>query len=71
MYLQRIIDAVRELNIRHEYCSTGPVVSASAGYVTYRGTEIDAVDSIYKAADDALYCAKHEGRNRVVRYNAG
>ncbi len=40
-------------------------VTASFGAAVYTGNPLDTIDLFIKRADDALYQAKHEGRNRV------
>jgi diguanylate cyclase (GGDEF)-like protein len=40
-------------------------ITASFGIVTLRLELEDSVDSLIGRADEALYKAKHEGRNRV------
>lgn len=40
-------------------------ISVSIGVAEF-GKDGEAVDQVIKAADDRLYRAKHEGRNRVV-----
>lgn len=40
-------------------------ITASFGTASYTGDPLDTVDLFIKRADDALYRAKHEGRNRV------
>jgi diguanylate cyclase (GGDEF)-like protein len=57
---ERIRDAFENISR-----STTPIaLSASFGVVQLRIGEDE--DSLIRRADDALYCAKHEGRNRVV-----
>jgi two-component system cell cycle response regulator len=43
------------------------VATASIGVAGYPTQKIDTVESLIDAADQALYRAKHEGRNRVAR----
>lgn len=40
-------------------------VTISAGVATYPSPQIDSVDSLFRQADEALYRAKQNGRNRV------
>ena len=47
-----------------EEAATEVPVTASAGVATYPYDGIDA-HGLLNAADQALYAAKHEGRNRV------
>lgn len=44
---------------------SGIEVTASVGLATLNGSS-DTVDVLYKRADNALYAAKREGRNRVI-----
>jgi diguanylate cyclase (GGDEF)-like protein len=41
------------------------VVTVSIGVATFPAALIDSVDALFRQADDALYRAKHNGRNRV------
>ncbi len=41
------------------------VVTVSMGIAVFPSALIDGVDSLFRQADDALYQAKHKGRNRV------
>lgn len=61
--------AVEAMNIQHANSKAGPRVTVSLGVATiipYPGA--DPCDLI-SMADKALYRAKQEGRNRVLRYN--
>ena len=40
-------------------------ITASFGAAVFNGNPLDTMDMFIKRADDALYRAKHEGRNRV------
>jgi two-component system cell cycle response regulator len=44
----------------------GPLsITASVGVAVYPGEGIDTVEDLFARADDALYRAKAQGRNRV------
>ncbi|HJV66820.1 MAG TPA: diguanylate cyclase [Geomonas sp.] len=40
-------------------------VTISAGVATYPSSQVDSIDSLFRQADEALYRAKQNGRNRV------
>jgi diguanylate cyclase (GGDEF)-like protein len=44
-------------------------VTISIGVATLQAHTFDNVASLLKAADDALYQAKHQGRNRICANN--
>ncbi len=65
---ERLRAAVMERGIAHDASQVADVVTASVGVATEmpgRGREPTA---LLKKADDALYRAKREGRNRVAAY---
>jgi diguanylate cyclase (GGDEF)-like protein len=46
-------------------------LTISLGVSSYPGRDIDSVESLIKAADDALYRAKEKGRNRIEVMTGG
>lgn len=62
--------AVAALALRHEHSDVASVVTISAGVCTLTPSDGYRQDQLTEWADDALYQAKEEGRNRVVVYAA-
>lgn len=63
-----IKEAVEALSIEHRYSKVAPIITISVG-VAFRGLSCDHTkESLLKKADEALYEAKAQGRNRVVAY---
>lgn len=60
---QRICTAITALQLEHPDSPTG-VVTISVGVSTYDGSPQYSSVSLVRAADEALYRAKHSGRNR-------
>ena len=58
--------AVEALGIRHESSRVAPVVTVSVGGATIRPCDANGPQDLVEAADDALYRAKRQGRNRSV-----
>ncbi|HEX9860957.1 MAG TPA: GGDEF domain-containing protein, partial [Nitrospirota bacterium] len=61
---ERIRDAVESMETI--YAGNVIKVTVSIGVASYPDGDIRSEDELVKAADDALYRAKDEGRNRVV-----
>jgi diguanylate cyclase (GGDEF)-like protein len=62
----RIVAAVAALAIPHAGSSTGGTVSISVGAATHHPAAGASYNTVAKLADNALYAAKHQGRNRCV-----
>jgi diguanylate cyclase (GGDEF)-like protein len=62
---ERLCESVEELNIRHEYSGAAKVVTISIGISSVVPRANANQEKLIKLADEALYRAKSEGRNRV------
>jgi diguanylate cyclase (GGDEF)-like protein len=63
---QKICERVLELNIKHSASSVSDYVTISAGVVSCLIKPTYNEEHIISKADEMLYKAKHEGRNRFV-----
>lgn len=61
---EKLRQAIESENIQHEGSKVAGCVTLSVGLAAYTG-QFHSEDEILKAADDALYRAKENGRNRV------
>jgi diguanylate cyclase (GGDEF)-like protein len=61
-----LLTAVRELRIPHASSQTQPYVTVSVGVVSVDAYRMPTHDAAVALADQALYAAKHQGRDRVV-----
>ncbi|HBW57994.1 MAG TPA: diguanylate cyclase, partial [Oscillatoriales bacterium UBA8482] len=62
----KIQTAIRELNIPHSQSKVSEFVTLSLGISSLIPTEKNSSQLLIKLADDALYEAKQQGRNRIV-----
>ena len=60
--------AVEQLDIVHETSKVSKCVTVSAGYTTFLPGHDLTAENVISCADEALYRAKHEGRNRINGY---
>jgi diguanylate cyclase (GGDEF)-like protein len=63
---ERLRKVLAELQLHHGAPSAGPLVTLSIGIATEIPTEDVCPDWLLTQADQALYAAKHSGRNCVV-----
>jgi len=60
---------LNKLNIPHETAVKDKVVTVSAGFVNQIASRDKSIDEFIRKADEALYLAKAEGRNKWVMYS--
>ena len=63
---ERIVRDVAALAIPHAGSSVGGTVSISVGAATHQAAAAASYSTVAKLADNALYAAKNQGRNRCV-----
>jgi diguanylate cyclase (GGDEF)-like protein len=63
---ERLLNVVAGLRLPHGAAGVGPIVTLSIGIATLVPNEDVGSDWLLGQADQALYAAKHSGRNRVV-----
>jgi len=61
---EKLKQAIIDKKIKHEGSTVAPYVTLSLGLSTYTG-QVEQPEKLLKEADDALYRAKENGRNRV------
>ena len=66
-----LLSAVRDLRIPHASSLTQPYVTVSIGVVSVDAYRMSSHDAAVALADEALYAAKHEGRDRYVVVEPG
>jgi len=66
--VEKIFEAIRLLNLPHLASPTSQVVTISAGINVMIPTPRLSLSSLIQQADEALYKAKHNGRNQFILY---
>lgn len=67
-YLETVYGRIRECNIEHKNSPNSNRVTVSAGYC-YGVLRDLSIKTVVEKADEALYRAKEDGRNRYYSYN--
>jgi diguanylate cyclase (GGDEF)-like protein len=67
---QRVIDAVRSLAILHPASSVSPHITISVGVAVMVPNAGETAQLIVRHADQALYRAKADGRDRLSQFLA-
>lgn len=62
---ERMRKRVEDMKIMLPNSSQSVQITASFGVASFRIGSEETVDSLIKRVDEAMYTAKHEGRNRV------
>ena len=68
-YLQgncNIVKEIENLHIEHKYNDVSNYVTISAGLIILPSEKIKDSKQLYQYADEALYNAKNQGRNKLV-----
>jgi diguanylate cyclase (GGDEF)-like protein len=66
--LKRLLDAIHALSGRMPGARSEIEVSASVGYETFDGTDLDSSDTLRRHAEESLRVAKQSGGNRGVYF---
>ncbi|MFT5675277.1 MAG: diguanylate cyclase (GGDEF)-like protein, partial [Paraglaciecola sp.] len=66
---ERVMVKIAEMKIPHGHSKTSPYITFSVGIATSSSERILSPDELIKNADKALYAAKNNGRNRIIRYS--
>lgn len=66
LFAQKIRKNIMALEIKHEKNGNEGILTASFGLVTLRDFDLTTMDDIFQRADEYLYCAKDEGRNKII-----
>jgi diguanylate cyclase (GGDEF)-like protein len=70
-HAERLREAVLALQIPHDDSTTGDYLTVSVGVAVNWPGGARSLDGLVQMADEALYRAKHNGRNRVVPMESG
>ena len=65
-FANKIRQNIENLHIKHEKNSASAYITMSMGLVSLNAKDIYSADKMYKMADDFLYNAKENGRNKVI-----
>lgn len=69
-YANKLVSKVASLGIEHRASDTSNVVTISIGAAIMQPDTSNQPDQLVRAADDALYESKEQGRNRATMYRS-
>ncbi len=69
-YSNKLVKKVSDLGIEHKASGTSDVVTISIGAAVMQPDASNEPDQLVRAADDALYESKEQGRNRATMYQS-
>lgn len=64
LWIEEICTLIEALKIKHSKSKVSTYITTSVGIATVCHDSNCDIDKLYSLADKALYCAKHNGRNR-------
>jgi diguanylate cyclase (GGDEF)-like protein len=70
-FADRVRVAIEQMQIEHLFSSVAKHITASFGLVTLPANLKLTMDDFYRQADEALYQAKKQGRNKVIQLQHG
>ena len=68
-FMNGIINGIESLKIEHKKSEVSEYLTISAGLIVLKADQIRDSKHLYTYADEALYIAKNEGRNKLVLSN--
>ena len=68
-FMDSIVNGIEALKIEHKKSEISEYLTISAGLIVLSGDKITDSKHLYTYADEALYTAKNEGRNRLLLSN--
>ncbi|WP_010318436.1 diguanylate cyclase domain-containing protein [Vibrio ordalii] len=66
---ERIQQAMKKAQYPHQYSEIAEYVTLSQGVISLIPSGTESITNIYSLADEALYQAKHQGRNCFISYD--
>ena len=68
-FMNSIVNGIEALKIEHKKSEVSEYLTISAGLIVLKADQIRDSKHLYTYADEALYIAKNEGRNKLVLSN--
>ena len=65
-FIENMRENIENLHIEHSKSQSSKYITASFGFVVKNANDVKIYEELYREADELLYKAKADGRNRVV-----